>query len=312
MAHNFRFVTRKVRLRAALCAALGLAFAGCDTSEPTSLDSSTTTDIGAESAPITQPSFATSFAGGIAFGTTEQPLSAFGTPLNGAKLTIAPSYLRSYLASIKSRGGKVVLMFAGPDKYYKDSRGFNMSMWKARVDRFKGIDFSSYIKDGTIIGHFIVDEPNDETNWNGHTISAATVDEMARYSKMRWPGMPALVRVEPSYFRYHTPRYLDAAWAQYVMRKGPVGDYIRRNVADAQRADLALVVGLNIRKGGPNRRQLTPSEVKTFGSALLSSSYPCAFISWNYGSYLLTTSMKEALRLLRGKAQSRSTKTCRG
>ena len=293
---------------------LALAFGACDADEltnTTSDDLSGPADPAAPVVAVEAPSFATSFAGGIPFGHFAQPVSAFGSYYNGAKMTISPGDLIKYLAGIKARGGKVVVMFAGNDRHYKDSRGFNLTKWKARIDRFKGINFSSYIKDGTIIGHFLVDEPNDPNNWYGKAISPSVVDEMARYSKSRWSTMPTIARVEPSYFK-SDPRYLDAAWAQYVTRKGAAADYIRRNVADAQRAGLGLVVGLNISKGGPNRRRLTPSEVKSFGSALLNSSFPCAFLSWQYDSYLSTTGMKDAMRYLRSKAQSRSSKTCRG
>ncbi len=308
MAHNFKFAARRVRLRAPLSAAMILAFSGCDRTEPLSPDSSTPI----EAAAVSEPSFAAvSFAGGIPIGHFRQPVEAFGSQYNGAKMTIGPENLLVSLAAIKARGGRVVLMFAGNDRHYKDTRGFNLTKWKARIDRFKRLNFSSYINDGTIIGHFLVDEPNDPHNWHGKTISPSGVDEMARYSKSLWSNMLTIARTEPSYFKSH-PRYLDAAWAQYVTRKGGAPDYIRRNVADAQRVGLGLVVGLNIKMGGPNNRQLTASEVKSFGSALLSSSYPCAFLSWQYGDFLSTSSMQDAMRYLRSKAQSRSSRTCRG
>jgi hypothetical protein len=320
MNYTFKLARRAARFRAPMLATiLAFAFGACDSDEltnTTSDDLSTPGELADPAEPVVaveSPSLAAvSFAGGIPFGHAPQPLSAFGSLYNGAKLTISPGQLLEYLATIRARGGKVVLMFAGNDRYYKDTRGFNLSKWKARIDRFRGINFSSYIKDGTIIGHYLVDEPNDPSNWYGRTISPATVDEMARYSKSRWSGMATIVRAEPYYFKSRPPRYLDAAWAQYVTRKGTAADYIRRNVADAQRAGLGLVVGINISKGGPNRRRLTPSEVKSFGTALLSSSYPCAFINWTYGSYLSTTGMRDAMRLLRSKAQNRGSRTCRG
>jgi hypothetical protein len=288
-----------------------LAFAGCDNSEP--LSPETSAEPGVETAAVTEePSMASvRFAGGIPIGTFGQPLSAFGSYYNGAKMTVSPSGLTKYLAAVKARGGKVVLMLAGPKTYYKDRNGFNFSRWKGRIDRFRGVNLNPYIKDGTIVGHLVVDEPNAPNSWNGKMISPGMVDEMARYSKGRWPSMATIVRAEPGYFKARRPRYLDAAWAQYVTRKGKAPDYIRRHVADAQRAGLSLVVGLNITKGGPNKRRLNASEVKSFGSALLASSYPCAFISWEYGSYQLSGSMRDAMRTLRGKAQSRSSKSCR-
>jgi hypothetical protein len=48
-------------------------------------------------------------------------------------------------------------------------------------------------------------------------------------------------------------------------------------VADAQARGLGLVVGLNVLHGGtPTGTKMTPSQVVAWGSALLSSTYPCA------------------------------------
>jgi hypothetical protein len=315
MAYNFEFAARLVRLRAALLAGLVFAFAACDnTEQPLSPSSDTPADPGVETVTIEEPSFASvSFAGGIPIGHFGQPVSAYGNVNNGAKMTVSPGGLLDYLAGVKARGGKVVLMFAGPHTYYKDGDGhFSMTKWKARIVRFRNVNFSSYITSGTVIGHFLVDEPNDASDWGGRMITPSQLDEMARYSKSRWSNMATIVRVEPYYLVKSPPRYLDAAWAQYVTRKGTASDYISRHVTDAKRAGVALVVGLNISKGGPNRTRMTPTMVRNFGSTLLSSSYPCAFISWEYGSYLTTSSMTDALKYLRSKAQNRSTKTCRG
>lgn len=90
-------------------------------------------------------------------------------------------------------------------------------------------------------------------------------------------------------------------------------DYIRRHVADAQRTGLAPVVGLNLLRGGtPNRTKMTARQVQSYGSALLSSSYPCAFVSWQYNdAYLSNRSMKSAMKSLRQKAEGRSSRSCR-
>jgi hypothetical protein len=323
MRSTFILARRATRSRASILATLlALAFSACNSDEltnttdevvPTGTDVSNPGDVSEE--PVTAveiPSQSVSFAGGIPMGHFEQPLTAFGSIHNGAKMNIPPSSLLSYLSAIKARGGKVVLMMAGSPRYYKDGSGhFSLDKWKARVDRFRNINFSSYITSGTVIGHFLLDEPNDPSNWNGRAVSSATVDEMARYSKARWSNMATIVRTEPAYFKSRHPRYLDAAWAQYVTRKGAASDFIKRNVADAQNVGVALVVGLNISAGGNNHSRMSASQVKSFGSAMLSSSYPCAMINWQYGSYLTTTSMRDALKYLRSKAQNRSSKSCR-
>jgi hypothetical protein len=133
---------------------------------------------------------------------------------------------------------------------------------------------------------------------------------MARYSKSLWPNMPTIVRVDATYLAYNH-RYLDAAWAQYVTRKGTPSDYINRNVAAAKDRGLQLITGLNVIKGGPNQSRLSPSQVREFGSTILNNSYPCAFISWQWRDVVNTSSYHDAMKALRNKAQSRPSKSCR-
>ena len=321
MAHSFKLSRRMARVRLGALVAAFVGFSACNGTDTLDPNSSLPTaplappEQGVEVLPVDGPSLATaSFSGGIPFGLSAQPSSAYGSLFNGALQNNWPSYLLDQLAAIKSRGGKVALMFAGNEKYYKDGNGhFSLTLWKQRIDRFKGVNFSSYVSDGTIIGHYMIDEPNDPANWNGQPVPPSTLDQMGQYSKQLWPNLPTIVRTEPHYFTSN-PKYVDAAWAQYLARRGDVNDYIKRNVADAQARGLALVVGLNVIKGGtPNGTKMTASQVKSFGSALLSSSYPCAFISWLYSTdYLSGSGVKTAMQALRDKAESRSAKTCRG
>jgi hypothetical protein len=294
-----------------------LTFIGCNSTDSLNPESSTPagTDAGVQVTPADAPSFAGgSFSGGIPFGTFAQPTTEFGSRYNGAMRNISPGLLLQELAAIKARGGRVALMFAGNEGYYKTGGRFDFNKWKARINRFKGVNFSSYISDGTIIGHYMVDEPNDPANWGGQPISTSTVDAMAQYSKSLWSGMATIARVDPAYFGGRRVQYLDAAWAQYLARRGNPASYVQRAASDAQKAGLALVVGLNFVHGGtPTGTQMSASEVESFGSALLSSSYPCAFISWQYrSSHLSSNDMKSAMDALRRKAESRPSKSCRG
>jgi len=325
MTHSFKLSRRIARLRAPIAAALILALAACDSADPLNPDSSTNPDpvdqgpvIGDDGAltpppadaPV--PSLATSFAGGIPMGIFALPNSWFGSRYNGAMRTIGPYNLLSDLSTIRSRNGKIVLMMAGSQKYYLNSDGtFSLSRWKARVDRFRKINFSQYIKDGTIIAHYLIDEPYDPANFGGKPVPNSTLDEMARYSKSIWPDLKTVVRAEPYYIKYNY-RYLDAAWAQYLWRKGDVGDYIAKNVSVAKSLGLGLVVGLNIMHGGnPKGTKMTPTEIQNWGSTLLSSDYPCAFISWTYNSdYLSTSGVESAMDALRRKSENRASRSC--
>jgi hypothetical protein len=323
MTISFELSRSFARLRAPALAVVVLTFLGCNSTDSLDPESSIPapaddpgSETGAELTPVDGPEFSTAYSGGIPFGTFDQPNSAYGTRYNGAMRIIGPYPLLSDLRTIKSRGGKVIINFAGGRSRYLDAAGnFSLTKWKNSVNRFRGINFSSYIKDGTIIGHYLIDEPHNRAKWNGKTVSQSTLDAMAQYSKHLWPGMRTVVRAYPDYLVKWsgTYRYLDAAWAQYVHRKGPVGDFTRQNVALAKRKGLALVVGLNVLQGGPNGSRMTASQIKSWGGTLLSSSYPCAFISWEYRStYLNTTSIKNAMSYLRGKAKNRSFKSCRG
>lgn len=315
MIEQFTLSLKALRLRAPVFAAIILAFSGCS---PDALDPEATppTDVGVQPAAVVPSASISAYRGGIAIGTGSQPNTLFGARYNGALRIIGPDHLLSDLSAIRARGGRVVLNLAGGQRRFRDKYGhFSFTLWKNSVDRFKRINFSSYIKDGTIIAHYLIDEPNDPTNWNGRVVSQATVEAMAKYSKQVWPGMSTVVRAYPDYMAKYSGKYyyLDAAWAQYVYRKGPVADFLRTNVALAQKKGLALVVGLNLIKGGPNRSRMSASQVRSWGATLLGSSYPCAFVSYMYNStYLSTSSIKDAMDYLRNKAQNRTTKSCRG
>ena len=77
------------------------------------------------------------------------------------------------------------------------------------------------------------------------------------------------MRTYPTYLEKWAPyRYLDAAWAQYVYRKGDVDDFIdeqrRLGQAAGPRASWS---GLNVLKGGPDKRQMTAEPGEVAGAA---------------------------------------------
>jgi hypothetical protein len=308
MTYTFEFVRRAARNRALWLIALGSSLYACNATDQLTGNSETPTDP--SSATPAEPEFSTTFAGGISMGTWNQPTSVWGSRFNGGLRTIGTNALLSELKAIKAKGGKIVLSFVGNQRNFKTNGHFDMNKWKNLVARYKNINFGSYITDGTVIGQVMLDEPNDPHNWGGRPVTNSQLEEMGKFSKSIWPNLATLVRTEPSYLG-GGHRYVDGAWAQYVARKGNVGDYIKKRVSDAQRYGLSLVVGLNIRKGGPGGRQMTPSQVSSWGSALLNTSYPCAFLSWEYASFVTSSSYANAFGILKNKAQSRATKSCR-
>jgi hypothetical protein len=308
MTYTFKLSRRLAHCRALALAALLLLAVACDQADSFGPDDNTASAIPFRDPPVFA---AATFAGGIPMGMYAQPTSTFGDRFNGGFRNIFPQYLLRELADIKARGGKAVLTFAGHPRFYTDVDGyFSLSMWKSRVDLFRSVNFSPYVADGTIVAHYLIDEPNDGANFNGRPVPPATLEQMAQYSKQIWPELLTVVRVDAGYLGFDH-RYLDAAWAQYVYRKGNPADYIKRNVEDAQARRLGLVTGLNVLKGGINGAKMTASQVQEWGSTLLASTYPCAFLSWHYDeSYVGSPGMGAAMDVLRQKAQNRAAKSC--
>jgi hypothetical protein len=307
------FTRRLAPLAAPLLTALLLMLPACDRPSPL------TGPEGPNADSPEAPSLAVAYPGGIPIGLFALPTSQYGSLYDGAvrnaRIIVEKSNLLTELAAIKAKGGKVILAFAGNERYYRDSYGhFSMTKWKDRMNMFKPINFTSYVTDGTIIGHFLIDEPSDPNNWGGQVIPQSSVEAMAKYSKSIWPSLPTIVRAEASWLAGWTGtyQYLDGAWAQWVTRKGDPLDFVNRNIADAKKKGLALVVGLNISRGN-NGSKMSASMIKSAGGTLLSSTYPCAFMSWEWdAAYLTTTTIKDAMLYLRSKAQNRSFKSCRG
>lgn len=234
------------------------------------------------------------------------------------------AYLPTLLAKLEAArrtNGRVLIGFAGNSGAFTDSNGFNLTKWKQKVDEFRGIDLSSYIADGTLMGHFILDEPSDPHNWNGHRVSLADIDEMARYSKEIWPDLPTIIAGWPAYLKGYQYRYLDAAWARYHVRFGSIEDFIVNNVRDAKASGLALVMALNMLAGGGDgglpgyhhdKNAMTASQVRSWGGALLDEPYVCAFFMFRYNAdYFGRADIQAAVAELSGKAQSLPNRPCR-
>jgi hypothetical protein len=257
---------------------------------------------------------------GIPFGPFHLPPSLYGPKFTGAYLAAVPSTLLANLEAARWANARVLLNFTGHNKWFRDSHGFNLEQWKARVDHFRGLDLSSYIADGTIIGHFIMDEPSDSRDWNGTVVSLEDIDEMARYSKEIWPSMTTIIRAWPAYLEGYHYQYLDAAWAQYNGRRFPDMDaFIAENVEGAKAAGLALVAGLNVLAGGldgplgfyRDRHAMSASELRTWGRALMSEPYICAVINWRYNAqYFALPEIQSAFEDLNQKAQTHPKKSC--
>lgn len=250
-----------------------------------------------------------------------RPPSSLSPSFTALKIDAFKRNLPAALEAARRGNGRILVSFSGNSAEYTDENGFNLERWKREVDEFREFDLDGYIADGTLIGHYIMDEPQDRRNWNGHQVSRADIDEMARYSKEIWPELPTIIRGWAWYLKGYEYRYLDAAWAAYHERFGSIDDFVAENVRDAKASGLALVVGLNILAGGgddglpgyhTSRNAMTAAQVRAFGGALLDEPYACAFFMFRYHpDYFDRADIQEAMAELSRQAQRLENRSCR-
>ena len=263
---------------------------------------------------------------GIVFSSAALTVSQVNSVHTGLIETATPSNILSLLSQLRAKKGRVLIKLAGGDKAYRNSDGtFNLAKWKSGVDRFKKINFGSYITDGTVVGHFLVDEPHFAGRWGGKGISQATVEEAAKYSKQLWPNLPTIVSAPANWLASVPVTYvhLDAGWAMFRSKtSSSPADYITQQVTREKPKRLGLVAGLNVLDGGngssgirgtqPRTWAMSAAELRKYGSALLGQSYVCAFSMWRYSSsYYSRADIKSAMADLSAQARNHAKTSCR-
>lgn len=261
---------------------------------------------------------------GIMFGLMNLDDSFLGDVQTGTWRPVTPTNILTELAGIRARGARVILRLVRGDSRLLGPEGnFSLATWKSMVASYKGIDFSRYIEDGTVVGHYLIDEPHSSSRW-GEPISQSTVESMAQYSKQLWPGMATMARVVPSWLAQAPIAYthLDAGWVQYHSRRGDPVPWLAAEAAIAQRLGLGIVIGMNILDGGTSASgipghtsglySMSADELRRFGTAMLSHGYGCAFIMWGYEPvYYDRADIQSAMADLSHLARSHPSTSCR-
>jgi hypothetical protein len=259
---------------------------------------------------------------GIPFGPAQQPSETFGPQFHGTITGAVPDSLLLDLERARRTDTRVLVNFTGNEQNLRDENGFSLTKWKARMDRFRGMDLSSYIEDGTIIGHFLLDEPSDKANWNGDQVTHEEIDEMGRYSKERWPTMLTIIRAWPEYLRGYSYQYVDGVRFHYLERLGPLEPWIENHFNEARAMGLAIVSGLNVLNGGssnsgiPGRKEgkfaMSAAELRNWGERLLAEPDICAFFMWEWDAhYYDRADIKPVLADLKRLAEDKPKRLCK-
>lgn len=265
---------------------------------------------------------------GIVFGVSEMPKEFFTSVYNGTAPggQLDPSNMLTLLSTARAKGARVVIKLCmGRDMWVQNAdKTFSLTKWKALVDRYRKVNFSSYIADGTITGHYLIDEPSRPEKWGGKVISQSTIEAMAAYSKSIWPTLPTMVRVVPSWLAKAPITYtkLDAAWFQYASRFGNPATALAAEVVWAKKLGLALMASMNVLDGGNGSSKIpgtitgkwamSATEVRNYGTALLSNTYICGFHTWMWKpTYYNRSDIKSAMTALSTKAKAHYRVLCR-
>jgi hypothetical protein len=240
---------------------------------------------------------------GIAFGSSEMPTDNLGPVFTGSLFAVSGSSVIDALQTARARGARLLLAVPR-NRMSNDDGTFNYEEWKGELEQWRTYGIEPYLQDGTILGLYVIDEPNCAACWGGRSVSQATVDDMAGYAKTIWPNIVTFARVLPGWFYpYGPPRYLDAGWANWVgpLHRPSAGEtpesFRDRHTRDAQALGLGLVLGLNVLNGGDgssgirgtgdldldlNQWQMTANEVERVGKVFAAAPYACALISWRW------------------------------
>jgi hypothetical protein len=264
---------------------------------------------------------------GIVLASGDLDNNLLSSVLTGSKRGggLTPDNIIPLLNDARARGGRLILKLClGKDSYVKNPDGtFSLTKWKELVSRFKNVNLTPYINDGTIVGHFLIDEPHRTAKWGGKIIPQATVEAMAQYSKQLWPTMTTFTHTKMDWLA-ETPvtyRYLDAGWTQYAVGKGEINTWIASEIAQAKRKGLGLVIGMNViagssKNGGiwgyyPGYYAMSAAQLQNWGTILLNQSYACAFFMWQYNSaYYGRSDIKAAMAALSVKAKAHAKTSC--
>jgi hypothetical protein len=317
MTYAVSFGGRRAWSRAMLASLCMIVAGGCGEEDRTG--------PGAEMAG-TETGTAAAGGSGIVFASSALTVSQINSVHTGLVETPTPSNILSFLSQLRQKNGRVLIKLAGSENSYKNADGtFSLAKWKTQVDRFRNIDLSSYIADGTIVAHYMVDEPHYKGRWGGRTIPQVILEDAAKHSKLRWPNLPTVVSAPANWLASVPVTYvhLDAAWATYRAKTSddPAG-WIAQQVRRARSKNLGLIAAMNVLDGGdgssgirgtqPRTWAMSAAEVKRYGLALLAPSHICAFSMWRYdATYYGRTDVRNAMADLSAKASSHARTSCR-
>jgi hypothetical protein len=254
-------------------------------------------------------------AAGIPFGPWRLPDSLFRAPFTGTVLALHPGDATARLDAARRAHMRVFIILERSRRNHQNAdKSFSLAQWKNEIRAFSGVDFAPYVADGTVIGHMLIDEPHDPTNWNGAPIPFATIDSAAAFSKELWPTLPTGVTSPPTFLGDGSLRSLDWSYAQYRPNKGDLGTWLASQAEAARRSGLGFVLSINVREGNGRGAPLTADQLRRFGLAMAAESDACALTMWKFDAedsdYFQRPDIQAAVGAIAAAAAAHPSRSC--
>jgi hypothetical protein len=239
------------------------------------------------------------------------------------------------LEAARAAGARITLRVTGGQHNFADPatpRIFELSKWKSQFDRVKTANVQSYVADGTLIGHYAIDEPfSDFDNFSG-----SFIEQMCAYQKSfeGWRNVPCMIRDKNTRMFEHAPvggyQYLDAGWAQIADHhydheyNWNMRAYYEDNLNKGRQVGLGLMYGFNLLNGGrefagcdrPASQEncaMTAAEIRAMADALVAIGHDkgCGVFGWeitqasgSQRSYFFRSDIQSALQYLKSTVGS--------
>jgi len=196
------------------------------------------------------------------------------------------------LPVVRDAGMHLTLRLTTDHPKYTTDGDFDLDLWQAQLQRWRGSGLQAFVADGTLVGHMLID---DIGTFSGRGPDGDDLDEMARTSRELFPDLMTYVRQQATRMPVPTGgayRWLDACVNQYEASDGDVEDYLARQIVAGRALDLGMIEGLNIADGGdgssgqagmrPGHWAMSAQEIAHNGSVMARAPGMALFLAWEY------------------------------
>jgi hypothetical protein len=254
----------------------------------------------------------------LPFGPKQLPSSAFASaPWTGAYVNAGDDLatMTSRVHAAQVAGAHLILKLAPAhaDLLNAVTGCFDMTRWKAKIDRLASFDFAPFVADGTVLGAELVNEPH-ASDWcltTARRLTKAEVEEMAAYAKAIWPTLPVGAGRSDWVLANAPWAKLDFAHSQYHMRKGDPVAWRDQTINEARAAGVGHLMSLDYLAGQLDGSPMTATQLEYYGSVLAQDTYSCMLTGYLYdATYNARPGVMDAFTAIAWVANSHSAPPC--